>query len=74
MSTLRVVEALRFFVREGVQWRELRAMAGRACGSTLRRCLDNWSATTLLRRVQTVLIRMVRAGRANAPWDVIADR
>ena len=62
MSTLRVVEALRFFVREGVQWRELRAMAGRACGSTLRRRLDDWSATALLRRVHTALIRMVRAG------------
>jgi transposase len=74
MSTLRVVEALRFFVREGVQWRALRAMAGRACGSTLRRRLDNWSATTLLRRVHTVLIRMVRAGREIAPWDVVVDR
>jgi transposase len=73
MSTLRVVEALRFFVREGVQWRALRAMAGRACGSTLRRRLDSWSATTLLRRVHTVLIRMVRAGREIAPWDVVVD-
>jgi transposase len=49
--TTRVVEALRFFAREGVQWRELRAAAGRACGSTLRRRLDEWSATALLRRV-----------------------
>jgi hypothetical protein len=31
-----------------VQWRELRAAAGRACGSTLRRRLDGWSATALL--------------------------
>jgi hypothetical protein len=43
MPTIKVVEALRFFVREGVQWRELRAAAGRACGSTLRRRLDGWS-------------------------------
>jgi hypothetical protein len=35
--TIKVVETLRFFVREGVQWRELRASARRACGSTLRR-------------------------------------
>ena len=51
LPTLKVVEALRFFVREGVQWRELRATAGRACGSTLRRRLDAWSATAVLRRV-----------------------
>ena len=40
LPTIEVVETLRFFVREGVQWRELRAAAGRACGSTLRRRLD----------------------------------
>src|SRR3954471_7605416 len=50
LPTIEVVETLRFFVREGVQWRELRAAAGRACGSTLRRRLDGWSATALLRR------------------------
>ena len=44
MPTIKVVETLRFFVREGVQWRELRATAGRASGSTLRRRLDDWSA------------------------------
>jgi hypothetical protein len=53
LPTIEVVETLRFFVREGVQWRELRAAAGRACGSTLRRRLDEWSATALLRRVST---------------------
>ena len=42
LPTIKVVEALRFFVREGVQWRELRATAGRACGSTLRRRLGDW--------------------------------
>ena len=45
MPTIKVVATLRFFVREGVQWRELRATAGRACGATLRRRLDGWSAT-----------------------------
>ncbi|MFL5337355.1 MAG: IS5 family transposase [Geminicoccaceae bacterium] len=73
MPTIRVVETLRFFVREGVQWRELRAAAGRACGSTLRRRLDSWSATALLRQVHTALVRMVRAGPEGAPWDVVVD-
>ena len=40
MPTNKVVEALRFFLREDVQWRELRAAAKHACGSTLRRRLD----------------------------------
>ena len=62
MPTIKVVETLRFFVREGVQWRELRAEAGRACGSTLRR-----------RRVHAVLIRMVRSGPEAVPWDVVVD-
>ena len=57
MPTIRVVEALRFFVREGVSWRELPATAGRASGSTLRRRLDGWSATAALRRVHAALIR-----------------
>jgi transposase len=73
LPTIEVVETLRFFVREGVQWRELRATAGRACGSTLRRRLDEWGGTALLRRVHVALIRMVRAGPEGAPRDVIVD-
>jgi transposase len=73
MPTLKVVETLRFFVREGVQWRELRATAGRAGGSTLRRRLDDWSAAALLRRVHVVLIRMVRSGPEVASWEVVVD-
>jgi transposase len=73
LPTVEVVETLRFFVREGVQWRELRAAAGRACGSTLRRRLDEWSATALLRRVHAALIRMVRSGPEVASWDVVVD-
>ena len=72
LPTIKVVEALRFFVREGVQWRELRATAGRACGSTLRRRLDDWSATALLRQVHVVLVRMVRSG-PEVTWDVVVD-
>jgi transposase len=74
LPTIRVVEALKFFVREGVPWRELRATAGRACGSTLRRRLDAWSTTAVLRRVHVVLVRMVRSGpELAAPWDVVVD-
>jgi len=72
MPTIKVVETLRFFLREGVQWRELRAGTGRACGSTLRRRLEDWSTTALLRRVHAVLIRMVRSG-PEASWDVVVD-
>src|SRR3954452_19740222 len=74
LPTIEVVETLRFFVREGVQWRELRGAAGRACGSTLRPRRDGWSATALLRRVHVALVRMVRAGPgAAASWDVVVD-
>ncbi len=73
LPTIKVVEALRFFVREGVQWRELQATAGRASGSTLRRRLDDWNATAVLRRVHVALVRMVRAGPAAAPCEVVAD-
>ncbi len=74
LPTIKVVETLRFFLREGVQWRELRATAGRACGSTLRRRLDEWHATAVLRRVHAALVRMVRSGGPEvAPWDVVVD-
>ena len=73
LPTIKVVETLRFFVREGVQWRELRATAGRACGSTLRRRLDAWSTTAVLRRVHAALVWMVRSGAGTGPWDVIVD-
>src|SRR3954452_12246568 len=70
-----VVETLRFFLREGVQWRELRATGNRVCGATLRRRLTQWSTTALLRRVHTRLVRMVRSGpeAAAADWDVVID-
>jgi transposase len=73
LPTVKVVETLRYFLREGVQWRELRATVGRACGSTLRRRLDSWHSTALLRRAHAVLIRMVRAGPEAEPWDVVVD-
>src|SRR4051812_33545300 len=73
LPTIQVVETLRFFVREGVQWRELRAAAGGACGSTPRRRFGEGSAAALLRRVHVVLVRLVRAGPEPAPWDVVVD-
>src|SRR3954471_24003472 len=73
LPTIKVVETLRFFVRGGVQWRGRRGPAGRACGSPLRRRLDGWGATALLRRVHVALVRMVRAGPEVAAWDVVVD-
>jgi transposase len=73
LPTIEVVETLHFFVREGVQWRQPRAAAGRASGSTLRRRLDGWGATALLRQVHVALIRLVRAGPEVAAWDVVVD-
>src|SRR3954454_24979117 len=82
LPTVEVVETLRFFAREGVQWRGARgaggggpgAGAGRAGGPTPRRRLDEWSGTALLRRVHVALVRMVRAGPgAAASWDVVVD-
>src|ERR671921_650798 len=69
-----VVETLRFFLREGVQWRELRATGDRVCGATLRRRMEG-SAVALLRRVHAALVRMVRSGpeAAAAAWDVVID-
>jgi transposase len=69
-----VVEALRFFVREGVSWRELLATAGRARGSTPRRRPDGWGATAVLRRVRVARSRTVRPGPEGAPRDVVVDR
>jgi transposase len=73
--TEEVLASLRFFLREGVQWRELRAEPGRSSGSTLRRRLREWSATALLHRVHAVLVRRVRSGpeAAAAAWDVVID-
>src|SRR5512144_3260421 len=70
-----VVETLRFFLREGVQWRELRATGHRVCGATLRRRFTEWSAQAVLRRVHVALVRRVRSGpeAAATAWDVVID-
>ena len=61
LPVAKVVETLRFFLREGVQWRELPARDGRASGSTLRRRLREWRDTAVLARVHAVLLRMARS-------------
>src|ERR1044071_1873680 len=73
--TQAVIERLRLFLREGVQWRELRATGGRVCGASLRPRLSEWSAQALLHRVHARLVRMVRSGpeAAAATWDVVID-
>jgi hypothetical protein len=73
--TQAVIETLRLFLREGVQWRELRATGDRVCGASLRRRLSEWSAQALLHRVHARLVRMVRSGpeAAAAIWDVVVD-
>jgi transposase len=72
--TRAVVETLRFFLREGVQWRELRATGDRVCSATLRRRLSEWRAQALLHRVHAVLVRRVRSGpEAAATGDVVID-
>ena len=70
-----VVGTLRFFLREGVQWRELPASDGRASGSTLRRRLREWRDTAVLARVHAVLLRMARSDPETAAreLDVIVD-
>lgn len=73
VPTAEVLRTLGFFVRESVQWRELKAAAGRASGFTLRRRLDAWHSTALLRRVHAVLVRMARSGPNAAAWDVVVD-
>ena len=75
MQTCTVLKTLQFFLREGVQWRELRASPDRASGSTLRRRLTEWGTTALLRRVHAVLIRMVRSApeAATQAWDIVVD-
>ena len=70
-----VVRTLRFFLREGVQWRELSADTDRASGSTLRRRLRQWRDVALLSRVHAVLLRMVRSSPevAAKAIDVVVD-
>ncbi len=57
---VRLLATLRQFLREGTPWRSLRASAGKASGSTLRRTVERWSQTGLLRKVHALLVAMLR--------------
>ncbi len=59
-ETVRVLATLRRFLREGTPWRSLRATAGKASGSTLRRAFERWARTGLLRKVHALLVAMLR--------------
>jgi transposase len=71
-ATVRVVAALRRFVREGTPWRSLAASPVQASGSTLRRRLRDWARTNLLQRAHALLVGMVR-GHPDLHRDLILD-
>jgi transposase len=58
-ETIRVVAALRRFLREGTPWRGLTATEDQASGSTLRRRLARWARTGLLAKVHALLVGML---------------
>src|SRR4051812_45648960 len=60
-----VVETLQFFLREGVQWRELRATGVWGCGAPLRRRLPGLGLTAFLRLEPAAVLWGVRS------WAVI---
>jgi hypothetical protein len=59
-ETIRVVAALRRFLREGTPWRSLSATPDQASGSTLRRCLRRWAERGLPAKVHALLAAMLR--------------
>ena len=59
-ETIRVVAALRRFLREGTPWRSLTATAAQVSGSTLRRWLARWAETGVLAQVHALLVGMLR--------------
>jgi len=71
-ETVRVLAALRRFLREGTPWRSLRATGAMASGSTLRRRLADWAQAGVLRHVHSMLVGMLR-GQPDAALDLIVD-
>jgi transposase len=59
-ATIRVLAALRRFLREGTPWRSLIATPEQASGATLRRSLRHWAETGLLAQVHAMLVGMLR--------------
>ena len=58
--TVRVLEALRSFLREGAPWRRLVASVDEASGATLRRRLRVWALEGRLQQAHAVLVAMLR--------------
>ncbi len=73
--TERALETLRFFLREGAQWRELRTPKAWAPVSTFRRPWMARNDRALLHRLHAVLIRMVcsRSGAAAEARNVVVE-
>src|SRR3954462_1647661 len=59
-EAVRVLAALRRFLREGTPWRGLKATPAQASGSTLRRRLAGWAAINLLQRGHALPVAMLR--------------
>ena len=59
-ATVRVLAALRRFLREGTPWRSLIATTEQASGATLRRSLRHWAETGVLAQVHAMLVGMLR--------------
>ena len=72
-ATVRVLAALRRFLREGTPWRSLTATADQASGATLRRCFARWAETGLLAQVHAMLVGMLR-GHPDLILDTCAVR
>src|SRR5205085_10192094 len=61
-ETVRVLAALRRFLREGTPWRSLRATPAQASGSTLRRRLADRAEVNLLPRGHALPVAVPRGG------------
>ena len=74
-ETVRVLATLRRFLREGTPWRSLKATAGQASGSTLRRRLQEWArAGDLLQQAHAVPVAMLRGGHPDLILDSCSVR
>jgi transposase len=72
-ATVRVLAALRRFLREGTPWRSLTATAAQASGATLRRSLRHWAETGVLAQVHAMLVGM-RRGHPDLILDTCSVR
>src|SRR3954470_11331555 len=59
-AVVRVVAALRRFLREGLPWRRLRGTAEEVSGSALRGFLAYWGENTVLAKGHALLVAMLR--------------